>query len=181
MWLTASAVTCTTRTQDGDGTISRDEFTSALAGEPVLYDVFAGRSMPALEPIKEPFNEFLEAHEVGIDHLVQVWEDTSSIVVAGTRQRDMTLVQFRKFMQDHFFCTAEDMPLVNRLFLALDYDNSGSLDYQELFYGLSCVTHASKAEKAGFYFSLYDTDGSGEMDKDEVGRQARQPGLVLYT
>jgi len=156
--------------KDGDGTISRQEFTTALAEQPVLYDVFAGRSMPQLESLKHPFNDLLERHELGMEHLADVWAKAVSGKGAGSKNREIALPAFRRFMQEHFHCEPGDMGLVNKLFLALDNDNSGNLDYQELFYGLSCVTRASKAVKADFYFSLYDADGSGEMDTDEVGR-----------
>jgi len=154
--------------KDGDGTISRDEFTNAVAGQPVLYDVLMGRTAPALDKLKESFADMLADREMGMDHLVEVWERTSSGKGGGSRNREMNLVSFRKFMQENFECATDDMTLVNNLFLAMDGDGSGSLDYQELFYGLSCVTPASKSEKAAFYFALYDMDGSGEIDKDEV-------------
>lgn len=58
--------------------------------------------------------------------------------------------------------------MMSDLFIALDADGSGSLGLQELFYGLSQVVRGTKEQKAAFYFSLYDMDNSGEMDKDEV-------------
>jgi len=58
--------------------------------------------------------------------------------------------------------------LGHRLFAALDQNKSGTISKLELFNGLSQLLDGSKEEKAELFFNLYDFDGSGVLDKDEV-------------
>eukprot|EP00746_Dinoflagellata_sp_MGD_P029446 gnl/MRDRNA2_/MRDRNA2_16971_c0_seq1.p1 gnl/MRDRNA2_/MRDRNA2_16971_c0~~gnl/MRDRNA2_/MRDRNA2_16971_c0_seq1.p1 ORF type:complete len:588 (+),score=103.53 gnl/MRDRNA2_/MRDRNA2_16971_c0_seq1:152-1765(+) len=55
-----------------------------------------------------------------------------------------------------------------RLFELLDRDNSGSLDFFELMTGILVLCEGSRSQKLRLIFSLYDTDGSGYLDKDEL-------------
>lgn len=82
--------------------------------------------------------------------------------------REMSLPIFRKFMMEQFGVGHEVLPMVNQLFRVLDDDGGGTLSWHELFVGLSQVMTGTNEERAAFYFDMYDVDGSGEMDHDEI-------------
>merc|ERR1711880_20535 len=51
-----------------------------------------------------------------------------------------------------------------QLFTAMDTDNSGTIDFQELATNLSVVGKGTVEEKLEFTFDLYDEDKSGHLD-----------------
>lgn len=62
----------------------------------------------------------------------------------------------------------EYQPIVNKVFRIIDAQRDGSVPYQDVFYALAQLFPGKTSEKAELYFAMYDADGSGEMDKDEV-------------
>lgn len=60
------------------------------------------------------------------------------------------------------------MPVVNQVFARFDADDSGFISLEELFNGLAQVMDGSNEEKSNFYFDLYDMDGGGSIEADEV-------------
>jgi len=60
------------------------------------------------------------------------------------------------------------MPVVNQVFSRFDADDSGFISLEELFNGLAQVMDGSVDAKAEFYFDLYDMDGGGTIDANEV-------------
>lgn len=58
--------------------------------------------------------------------------------------------------------------MASKLFAALDQNRSGAISTLEMFNGLAQLLDGSKEEKADFFFRLYDFDGSGVLDKDEI-------------
>ncbi|XP_033725536.1 NADPH oxidase 5-like isoform X2 [Pecten maximus] len=55
-----------------------------------------------------------------------------------------------------------------RFFALFDQDNSGSIELHELLDGLRTLTKGTPAEKLKFLFDVYDVDGSGTIDRDEL-------------
>ena len=82
----------------------------------------------------------------------------------------MSLLQFRRFMVNEFHLSNEALPLANRLFNVLDVHDKNRVTFKDLMQGLGQVMAGSIESKAAFYFSLYDMDGSGEIDREELLR-----------
>jgi hypothetical protein len=56
-----------------------------------------------------------------------------------------------------------------RIFHALDEDSSETLEFSEFVRGFFLLsTRASKSEKIQFTFKIYDVDGNGDIDKQEL-------------
>ncbi|XP_038057987.1 NADPH oxidase 5-like [Patiria miniata] len=55
-----------------------------------------------------------------------------------------------------------------RFFALFDADNSGTISLDELMDGLRMLTHGEPAEKLRFLFNVYDVDGSGQIDHEEL-------------
>ena len=54
------------------------------------------------------------------------------------------------------------------LFVAYDKDSSGLIDFKEFLHVMNIANKGTSDEKLAWAFSLYDTDGSGEICRDEV-------------
>lgn len=128
----------------------------------------------------------------GLKDLKKVWvnysEDTGT-----TEGRGMNLQQFRKFMTNEFQVKPGMMPVVNQVFERFDADDSGFISLEELFNGLAQVRlggrnviarhnkltrraqvmDGSNEDKSNFYFDLYDIDGGGSIEADEVRHWSR--------
>lgn len=55
-----------------------------------------------------------------------------------------------------------------RIFKLFDQDNSGTIELGELFDGLHMLTKGTPCEKLQFLFDIYDADGNGSIDKEEL-------------
>ena len=53
-----------------------------------------------------------------------------------------------------FGCSAEAMPLVNKVFEAFDRDGNGVVTFREMMHGLGQVLTGDTESRAQFYFSL---------------------------
>jgi len=59
----------------------------------------------------------------------------------------------------------------HRLFIAFDSDKSGKISFKEFCIGMSVFcTKSSTEEKLKFTFKLYDIDGSGTIDENELAQ-----------
>ena len=76
-----------------------------------------------------------------------------------------------------------DQTQLTSLFSIFDADNSGRVDFQELAVGLSMLLRGSEAEWAEFEFSIFDTDKSGYLSRDQFTAyiQATSPGISPET
>jgi len=62
----------------------------------------------------------------------------------------------------------DQSPFVDRLFVLLDTDNSGTIDLREFITGLSFLTKGTPEEKIRLTFRAYDLDKSGFIDRAEL-------------
>jgi len=62
----------------------------------------------------------------------------------------------------------DSTPFVDRLFVLLDTDNSGTIDLREFITGLSCLCKGTPEEKIRVTFKAYDLDNSGFIDQNEL-------------
>jgi Ca2+-binding EF-hand superfamily protein len=71
--------------------------------------------------------------------------------------------------------------LTDRLFKIFDTDKSGTVDFKELSVGLTTLGSGSLDKKLGFVFSLFDTAGTGHINKDQLTVAFRTLFSMLYT
>ena len=89
--------------------------------------------------------------------------------------------EFRKIVQDYFKASTAAGKLIDSVFDAFDTDKSGTVEFKEFMEGLGMLATgypppepgtpaATKMyeEKVAFFFSMWDVDNSGEIDKDEL-------------
>ncbi|KAM4661674.1 NADPH oxidase 5-like [Amazona ochrocephala] len=55
-----------------------------------------------------------------------------------------------------------------RFFALFDADRSGTISLEELLEALSLLVHGNEMDKLRFLFQVYDVDGSGSIDPDEL-------------
>ena len=70
---------------------------------------------------------------------------------------------------------------MDRLFNAIDYDGSNSLDFVELSTGISTLCGGSRDMKAAAAFALYDVNGDGTIDMDEMIRYLTSVFRIMYS
>eukprot|EP00500_Bicosoecida_sp_ms1_P012645 CAMPEP_0203835220 /NCGR_PEP_ID=MMETSP0115-20131106/73549_1 /ASSEMBLY_ACC=CAM_ASM_000227 /TAXON_ID=33651 /ORGANISM="Bicosoecid sp, Strain ms1" /LENGTH=1228 /DNA_ID=CAMNT_0050744297 /DNA_START=104 /DNA_END=3787 /DNA_ORIENTATION=- len=151
--------------KDGDGSISQKEFSDALGSQPVLYSTFTGNTVSGLGKLKAA----LAKKNVALDFktIKSAWEKRQARF-AKTGEKEMNLGQFRVFMVEEIGVPHSMVSFCNQMFKVVDLDKSGTVSLQELFRVLAQITSTSLAERAQFYFTLYDLDGSGELSREEI-------------
>ena len=82
--------------------------------------------------------------------------------------RQLDTSQFRAFMAEHFgFGEAAEHDIDN-VHIAFDPERVGTVCLRDVLNGLAHVSTVSLEQRASFYFSVWDLDGSGDLDKNEV-------------
>eukprot|EP01116_Phalansterium_solitarium_P000339 TRINITY_DN10216_c0_g1_i1.p1 TRINITY_DN10216_c0_g1~~TRINITY_DN10216_c0_g1_i1.p1 ORF type:complete len:187 (-),score=63.95 TRINITY_DN10216_c0_g1_i1:148-708(-) len=76
-------------------------------------------------------------------------------------------VEFREVMRQ---MGVSDEFLQNVLFNAFDDNKDGQINFQEFVCSLSVMTKGQPDEKLEFAFQLYDLDGNGYIERDEMVR-----------
>lgn len=88
-----------------------------------------------------------------------------------TREQFMQLLASAQTDQKSQFGTSAvklSKNAVDRMFSMFDKDNSGLVDFKELASCLAVLIHGSMQERLRLCFDLYDSDGSGFLELDEV-------------
>ncbi|XP_065906157.1 NADPH oxidase 5-like isoform X2 [Dysidea avara] len=88
------------------------------------------------------------------------FEQQFSMVAGEDRQIDMDEFKRALHVKKSFFA--------ERFFRLFDRDNSGTISLKELMDGLSLLTNGSELDKLNFLFQVYDVDGNGHIDFDEL-------------
>lgn len=174
--------------QDGDGTVSRLEFTSALRDDSVLAECFhKALVVPAItRDVVRQFRNSGCAPTLTYTDLKRWWErgfgvSTYELAKLGGRCArsgvSCTRDQFREVaceeMQseegtEHGWDILWDIQA-----LRADAPAPGKeqvVDWTSLFEALAQVAEGEVDEKATLYFTIHDTDGSGDMDSNEIMR-----------
>jgi serine/threonine-protein phosphatase 2B regulatory subunit len=68
----------------------------------------------------------------------------------------------------HAYFKIQETPFTRRIFMALDADFSGELDYNEFVLGVWEICTFDRTGMAKFSFDIFDPDGNGSLTMDEV-------------
>ena len=66
------------------------------------------------------------------------------------------------------FGFGDDLDTCSQLFWAIDSDDSGDIEFLELFMAVEMIQKNSVSEKLMIFFELADKDGNGSIDKEEM-------------
>merc|ERR1712003_3536 len=81
--------------------------------------------------------------------------------------------------QEFYMCLEmEDNTITRQMFKVFDMDGSESIELKEFIVVLSRYTSASKSEKLKFAFMMFDEDGSGYIERDELVEMLRASFVV---
>lgn len=89
------------------------------------------------------------------------YERKFSAVMDGNKQ--VTFAEFKKALN-----ITKSTFFAERFFQIFDTDHSGSVSVKELIDGLTIVIHGSQVDKLKFLFMVYDVDGNGYIDFEEL-------------
>ncbi|XP_044516045.1 NADPH oxidase 5 [Gracilinanus agilis] len=89
------------------------------------------------------------------------WVSCQFEAIAG-EDREIDLQEFKKALKvkESFFA--------ERFFALFDSDGSGTITLQELLGALNLLIHGNTVDKLKFLFQVYDVDGNGSIDPDEL-------------
>lgn len=136
----------------------------------MLYEAFAGSVLPSVQKLGSDAEMLQKENKLfSLAKLQEIWgkfRETAGRFSNGAPA--MSLVKFRKFMVDNFDISASQLPLMNNLFEAFDTDKSGTIQWNEMFAGLTQLVSGDDSAKAEFYFTLFDRDSNGELQSHEV-------------
>ncbi|XP_071825640.1 NADPH oxidase 5-like isoform X3 [Apostichopus japonicus] len=90
------------------------------------------------------------------------WAETQFSTIAG-EDRQIDLDEFKRAIgvKESFFA--------ERFFAQFDADGSGYISLDELLDGLHLLTKGDPVDKLRFLFKVYDVDGNGSVDREELG------------
>ncbi|XP_078099328.1 guanylyl cyclase-activating protein 3 [Sander vitreus] len=73
-----------------------------------------------------------------------------------------------KTMLDMNGMTEESSSYVDQVFITFDMDGDGYIDFVEYIAAISLLLKGEINQKLKWYFKLFDQDGNGKIDKDEL-------------
>ncbi|XP_074090597.1 NADPH oxidase 5 isoform X2 [Macrotis lagotis] len=89
------------------------------------------------------------------------WVSHQFEVIAG-EDREIDLQEFKTALK------VKETFFAERFFALFDSDRSGTITLQELLGALNLLIHGSSTDKLKFLFQVYDVDGNGSIDPDEL-------------
>nr|KAF6505402.1 guanylate cyclase activator 1A [Rousettus aegyptiacus] len=92
----------------------------------------------------------------------------------------LTLYEFRQFFGLKNLSPSTSQ-YVEQMFETFDFNKDGSIDFMEYVAALSLVLKGKVEQKLRWYFKLYDVDGNGCIDRDELLTIIRFPHLYQDT
>ena len=95
----------------------------------------------------------------------------------GSGKKELTRKEFKRVYNSLFAGDASDF--AEHVFRTFDADGSGSVNFKEFVVGL-CVSGSTDLEtKLKWAFTVYDIDGNGYIDKDEMRHIISVRGFFL--
>lgn len=152
---------------DGDGEVTRAEFAVSIARDPQLLETFTqciainkemARALHELTAVHPNFNkgsvsEMFRALGSGFrEHLI----------------REHSLEEFTQFMTKFFDCQEDEEEHVALIFEAFDTEENGRVVLRDILNGFVQIMGTSMREQTEYYFDLYDMNGDGTLDRNEI-------------
>jgi len=91
---------------------------------------------------------------------------------------DLNRIEFRKIICGLRLFPGASEEVLDTLFSSFDNDNSQSISFFELAAVLAVLSKASPEEKLLYMFEIYDKDGSGSLDPEEVMSIVQQMRII---
>ena len=180
---------------DGDGQVSFEEFfklISSFQGLPPPANVGAGGmggmggmggqqqgggmgggGMGAPPPPGNPMADmesFQKMHGLNNEALKKIYKQFLAVDTDKSGMVDIN--EFTRLLR------VERSPFVERLFSMFDSDKTGLIDLKEFVVGLSNVGTEARENKVKFAFQVFDLDGSGSIDKDELRKIVKATNMT---
>ncbi|KAJ3425443.1 calcium binding protein [Anaeramoeba flamelloides] len=64
------------------------------------------------------------------------------------------------------------------LLKCFDLDNNGTIEWKELICGISTLSDESNETKAKYLFKLWDSDGNGKLDREEITNMVKSTVII---
>ena len=77
---------------------------------------------------------------------------------------------FRRLLRYVWHCPPTALFLADSIFSYMDTDHSESMDLRELYAGITAGLRGALADRASFFYALFDTEGAGHMKSDQIMR-----------
>lgn len=154
--------------KDRNGLISVDEFSTALANDPVIMDIFATVTSLGHASLRAIHTLLRDAEAtVTMDAL------TKMVVSYGAKRGDMLepldKLALRGFIADKMgIDTDKHQSQVDRLHTECDLQKQGFVTARLVLSGFAEAIASNVSERARLFFEVYDLDGSGMLDRNEI-------------
>ena len=161
---------------DGDGAITQDEFVQVLEKEPALMANFSRRisqrSLVSLQDHRAIMT--LDDGNQGFTYkgIIDLINELAKDETWNGAHQDHTVTswEFKQLMRDHFSTSENSVKFFDRAYGYLDKEKTDKVDLRDLLNALVQTLNITNGKKAAFFFYLYDFDGSGTLDADELLR-----------
>eukprot|EP00397_Hematodinium_sp_SG-2012_P045623 GEMP01051305.1.p1 GENE.GEMP01051305.1~~GEMP01051305.1.p1 ORF type:complete len:349 (+),score=58.26 GEMP01051305.1:33-1049(+) len=114
----------------------------------------------ALNAIEQIMDEFTKGEKLKPAYIKKIYKAFQHVDADGSGS-----VGYNEFLE---VMEVPDSPLMDRMFKILDRDHSGTLEMKEFIVILSKFTSANTTDKLKFCFMMFDEDGSGFLERDEL-------------
>ena len=171
---------------DGDGQVSFEEFfklISSFQGVPPppnmpgggggmqqMGGAFGGGAAPPPGNPVQDMESFQKMHGLDNDALKKVYKQF--LAVDTDKSGTVDINEFCRLLR------VERSPFVERLFGMFDTDKTGTIDLKEFVVGLSNVGTAAREDKVKFAFQVFDLDGSGTIEADELKKIVKATNMA---
>jgi serine/threonine-protein phosphatase 2B regulatory subunit len=120
------------------------------------------------EPTPEEYAELSVQTKFSEEELRTLWSRFKRVSDSQSADGTIDVGEFQKALG------VKSLGFAERIFAAFDQDGSHEIDFQEFARGIYPMSpRASLEEKARFCFSVYDIDGNGTIDRDELSQILR--------
>jgi serine/threonine-protein phosphatase 2B regulatory subunit len=124
---------------------------------------------PPGNPVQD-MESFQKMHGLNNDALKKVYKQFLAI------DRDKSgMIDINEFCR---LLRVERSPFVERLFSMFDADRTGLIDLKEFVVGLSNVGTEARENKVKFAFQVFDLDGSGTIDSEELRKIVKATNMA---